>query len=81
MLILLFYKYKSTWLIGAKNACKWLSEFWEPDLAECVCGLAFLNQQVVSSWHPKLPEPRGLGFLIVFFCSELGLVAGSSASP
>ena len=56
-------------------------EFWEPDFAKCVCGLAVLNQQAVSCWHPKLPEPHCLRVSVDFFCCELGLMAGSSALP
>lgn len=54
---LVCFKYKSAWLTGAKTACKCLSEIWEPDFAKDMCGLAFLNQRIISSWHPKLTEP------------------------
>lgn len=58
-----------------------VSEFWEPNFAKCMCGLAFLNQQIISSWHPKATEPQCSCFLIVFLCSELGPMAGSLAFP
>lgn len=57
------------------------SEFGEPDFSKCMCVLALINEQIISSGHAKLTQARCLFFLIVSFCRELGLTAGSSASP
>lgn len=57
------------------------SEFGEPDFSKCMCVLALINEQIISSGLPKLTEAQCLFFLIVSFCGELGLTAGSSASP